>query len=166
VRFTRRFEEGFARGYVLDVGEKFFLLALLGEGMGWNGFSCFRISDVRNLTVDPYAAFAEAALKKLGEKIPKKPKVSLVSTEEILNSADRLFPLITIHREHFDPDVCWIGQVYRIEDGEVCFWEIGPDAKWDRKPTFYKLREITAIEFGGSYEAALYLVGGNSERPE
>jgi hypothetical protein len=161
VRFTRRFEQGFARGYVLDVGPKFFLLALQSDQMRFDGFSCFRVADVKNLRPDPYAAFAEAALKKLRESTPKRPRVSVASIEELLLSANRLFPLLTIHRESVDPDVCWIGKIEEIRQGQVSLLEIGPDAKWDRKPTSYKMNEITAVEFGGEYERALHLVGGN-----
>ncbi len=161
VRFTRRFEQGFARGYVLDVGPKFFLLALQSDQMRFDGFSCFRVADVKNLRPDPYAVFTEAALKKLREPAPKKPRVSVASIEELLLSANRSFPLLTIHRERVDPDVCWIGKIEEIRQGQVSLLEIGPDATWDRKPTSYRVSEITTVEFGGEYERALHLVGGN-----
>jgi hypothetical protein len=162
VRFTRRFEQGYARGYVLDVGPKFFLLlALQSDKVRFDGFSCFRVADVKNLGPDPYAAFIEAALKKLKEPMPKKPRVSVASIEELLLSATKLFPLLTIHRERVDPDVCWIGKSEEIGQGQVSLLEIGPDATWYRKPTRYKLNEITQVEFGGEYEEALHLVGGN-----
>jgi len=161
IRFTRRFEQEFARGYVLDVGPKFFLIALQSDQMRFDGFSCFRLADVKNLSRDPYAAFAEAAFKKLREPSPRKPRVSVASIEELLLSANRLFPLVTVHREKVDPDVCWIGKIEGIQQRQVALLEIGPDAKWDRKPTFYKLSEITSVEFGGEYERALHLVGGN-----
>src|SRR5258708_8747676 len=79
IRFTRRFEQEFARGYVLDVGSKFFLIALQSDQMRFDGFSCFRVADVKNLSRDPYAAFAEAAFKKLREPSPRKPRVSVAS---------------------------------------------------------------------------------------
>lgn len=161
VRFARRFEQGFARGYVLDVGPKFFLLALQGDQMRFDGFSCFRIADVKNLKPDPYTAFTEAALRKLKERAPKKPRVSVASIQELLFSATKLFPLLTIHRQRVDPDVCWIGKIEDVRQGQVSLLEINPDAKWDRKPTFYNLSEITTIEFGGEYERALHLVGGS-----
>jgi hypothetical protein len=161
VRFTRNFEQGFARGYVLDVGPKFFLLALQSDQMRFDGFSCFRVTDVRNLRPDPYSAFEEAAFKKLREPMPKKPRVSIATIEELLLSANRFFPLLTVHREKVDPDVCWIGKIDGIRQGQVSLLEIGPDAKWDRKPTSYKTSEITCVEFGGEYERALHLVGGN-----
>ena len=127
----------------------------------FDGFSCFRIADVTTLRLDPYAAFTEAALKKLGEPTPKKPRVSVASIEELLLSASKLFPLLTIHRERVDPDVCWIGKIEDIQQGQVSLLEINPAAKWDRKPTSYKLDEITTVAFGGEYERALHLVGGN-----
>ena len=144
---------------MLDVGSKFVLLATLDE-VRLDGFGCFCIGDVRNLRSDPYAAFVDAALKKFGERRPKKPKVSVASIEQLLLSANKSFPLVTIHREKVHPESCWIGRVMKIERGRVMLMEIGPDAKWDEKPSVYKLSEITCVEFGGHYENALHLVGG------
>jgi hypothetical protein len=145
----------------MDVGPKFFLVATPSDQVRMDGFSCFRIKDVRNLKRDPYEAFFEAARKKLGDPKPKRPKVSLTSVEELLLSARRLFQLLTIHREMIKPGVCWIGKVAEIKRGRVSLLEIGPDAKWDDGPTSYRLNEITSVEFGGEYERALFLVGGN-----
>ncbi len=93
--------------------------------------------------------------------MPKRPRVSLTSVEDLLLSARSLFQLLTIHRERIKPDVCWIGKIEEIKRGKVSLREIGPDAKWDDYPTSYKLNEITSVEFGGEYERALSLVGGN-----
>ena len=160
VRFSRRFEDSVVRGYVLDVGPRFFLLALVSDGIWFDGFECFRIGDVRDLRSDPYGRFAEAALKRRREPFPRTPRVRLSSVEELLLSAGRVFPLVTIHREQVDPRVCWIGRVVRIDDGRVFLLEIKPDATWDKKPTAYRLSEITRVNFGGDYEEALALVGG------
>ena len=99
VRFSRRFEDFAIRGYVLDVGPRLFLLALVNDRIRFDGFECFRVGDVRDLTPDPYGAFAEAALEKRRERKPKTPRVSVASIEELLLSAGRAFPLVTIHRE-------------------------------------------------------------------
>src|SRR6478752_4926272 len=80
VKFTRPFEEGSVNGYVMDIGPRWLLLALVRDGIRFDGFQCFRLSDVRELQVPhPYAAFAQAALKKRGERLPKKPRVSVAS---------------------------------------------------------------------------------------
>src|SRR5688500_16847152 len=92
VKFTRPFEEGSVNGYVLDIGPRWFLLALVGDGIRFNGFQCFRRADGRALQVPhPYAAFAEAAWRKRGERLPKKPRVSVASVEALLRSANRSF---------------------------------------------------------------------------
>lgn len=161
VRFTRPFEQGSVSGYVLDIGPKFFLVALVSDAIRFDGFQCFRRSDVRRLQVPgKYAAFAEAALKKRGERIPKKPPVAVTTVSELLLMASRAFPLITIHRESVDPDVCHIGHVVDVRNGRVSLLEIGPDAVWEETPETYRLNEITRVDFGGGYEEALHLVGG------
>jgi len=161
VRFTRPFEQGFVHGYVLAVGSRWLLLALVGDGIRFNGFQCFRLRDVRELRVPhPHAGFVEAALKKRGERLPRRPRVGVVCIEDLLQSANRSFPLVTIHREAVDPDVCWIGRVLDMDRRRVTLLEIDPDACWDKEPTDFRLSEITRVDFGGDYEDALYIVGG------
>ena len=162
VRFTRRFEESPVRGYVLAIGPKFFLLALVSDRIWFDGFEYFRINDISNLKPDPYAPFAEAALRKRRERRPKMPRVNVKDVAKLLFSASRAFPLVTIHCERVDPDVCWIGHMLRIENERVSLLEINPDGTWDKEPNEYRINEITRVNFGGDYEDALHLVGGDS----
>jgi len=161
VRLSRRFENWAIRGYVLDVGPRFFLLALVSDRIWFDGFECFRVNDIRGFKPDPYSSFAEEALKKRRERRPKKPRVSVASLKELLLSASRAFPLLTIHREQVAPDVCSIGRVLGVNRGRVSFLEISPDATWESTPTEYRLSQITRVNFDGDYEKALHLVGGN-----
>jgi hypothetical protein len=160
VRFRRRFESSYVYGWVLHVGPRFFLLAYVGDGVRLDGFACFRASDVKDFGPAPYAAFVEAALKKRVERRPKKPRVSLANIGELLLSAGRAFPLVAIHREQLDPDVCFVGRVLDVSGGRLSMLEIGPDAVWEDTPEEYRLSEITRGDFGGDYENALDLVGG------
>jgi hypothetical protein len=165
VKFTRPFEEGWVQGYVLDIGSRFFLMAIVDDGIWFNGFQCFRLSDVRGLEVPyEYAAFAEAALKKRGERLPKKPHVSMASLEDLLLSAGRAFGLVSIHREHVDPNWIDIGRVVGVAEGRVELLPIEPGAIWDDEPNVYRLNEITRVDFGGEYENALQLIGGPSPK--
>jgi len=68
---------------------------------------------------------------------------------------------VTVHREAIDPDVCWIGRILGVERGRVSVLEITPDATWEEKPESFGLSEITRVSFGGDYETALHLVGGD-----
>jgi hypothetical protein len=165
VKFWSPFEPDSTQGYVLDIGPRFFMLGLVDNSIMFNGFQCMRLSDVRRLRVpDPYADFIVAALRKRGEVIRKKPRVSLNSLPELLRSANRLFPLMTIQQERTKPDTCEIGRVVEITKSHVSLLEIGPDAIWDDEQTEISLREITRVDFGGAYEDALHLVGGDPPR--
>ena len=163
VRLTRRFEDSRIRGYVLAVGHAHFLLALVSDRVWFDGFECFRIKDLKSIEEDPYRAFAETALKKRGQRRPRTPRLDMTSIRTILESAGAISALVTVHREEVAPDVCHIGQVVGTNRSQIALLEIGPDARWDRTATTYSLREITRINFGGSYEEALSLVGGPSE---
>lgn len=161
VRFNTRFDDTSIRGYVSDVGADFFLLALVSDRLRWDGFECFRIKDVQDLRPDPYVGFVEAALKKRGLRRPRKPKIDLQSVEHLLLSAGKAFPLVTIHMEKKDPDVCFIGSVRGVSDGKLSLLGISPHAQWDTNPDAFPLRRITRVNFGGEYEEALHLVGGD-----
>ena len=164
VRFWGPYESGSTDGYVLDIGPRFFLLAFISDEIRFNGFQCMRLSDVRRLRVPaPFADFNVAALRKRGEEIARRPRINLSSLPELLTSASRLFPLVTIHREKADPGVCEIGRVVGIGKSHVSLLEIGPDAIWEEKPTQILLREITRVDFGGGYADALHIVGGSPD---
>ena len=53
---------------------------VVSDRIWFDGFECFRVGDVREFRPDPYAVFAESALKKRGERVPKKPRVSVVTS--------------------------------------------------------------------------------------
>ena len=163
VRFRRPLEPGTVNGYVLDIGPEFFLLALISDGIRPNGFQCFRLTDIRRLRVpDKYAQFHEEVLKKREIKFPKKPLVSVRSLPNLLLSANKAFPLVTIHREKAEPSTCEIGRVVEVRKGSVTLLEIGPGAIWDERLRTYRLNQITRVDFGGDYENALHLVGGGN----
>jgi hypothetical protein len=143
------------------MGPRFVLLALVSDRVWFDGFECFRISDVSDVEHDPYAAFMEAALRRRGQRVPRKPRVCVSSVGELLLTAGRAFPLVAIHRERVDPHVCWIGSIRGVARGRVSLLEINPDATWDTTPNEYRLTEITRVNFGGDYEGALHLVGGD-----
>jgi len=161
VKFWNPYDQGSTQGYVLDIGPRFFLLGLIDGNIMFNGFQCLLISDVRRLKVpDPFAALIVAALSKRKQSIDCKPDIDLDSLPGLLKSANRLFPLVTIHREKVRPDTCVIGKILDISKGDLLLLEIGPDAVWDEEPSKLRLSDITRVDFGSSYEEALHLVGG------
>jgi hypothetical protein len=133
----------------------------VSDEIGLNGFQCFRLKDVTELEVPhEYRDFVEAALERRGLSRPERPDVCLSSIEELIVSAGALFDLITIHREDLDPDGCHIGKVVSVTPPFLHLQEITPAAIWETDPIKYRLSEITRVDFGGDYEDALWLVGG------
>ncbi len=164
LRLQTRFEDSFVRGYVRAIGPGFVLLAVVNDRIWFDGFECFRRPDIFLVEDDPFAGFIETALERRGERLPEPPSVSLNSIEELLSSAGEAFPLVTIHCELDDTDVCWIGAVREVEGGEVSLHEVGPDAEWDDEPTLHRTADITRVSFGADYEDALWLVAGGPGR--
>jgi hypothetical protein len=158
IRFRQRYDDYLIRGYVLDIGPVFFLIAVVSDRVWFDGFECFRIQDVRRVVAEPYAKFAETALRKRRERRPKKPRVSVASVGELLLTAGRAFPLVTLHREAINSRVCSIGRILGVEDGNVSLLEINPDATWEKTPITYRLKDITHVNLGGDYANALHLV--------
>jgi hypothetical protein len=89
----------------------------------------------------------------------------VANIEDLLLSAGKAFLLVTIHREQVDSDVCWIERVQGVNRGRVSLLEIGPDAVWEDTPEEYRIKEITRVNFGGDYENALHIVGGEPTVP-
>ena len=75
--------------------------------------------------------------------------------------AGRAFPLVAIHTEEEDPEVCFIGRVLGVTQRRLRLVEINTDATWESEPTEYRLDAITRVDFGGGYEDALHIVGGD-----
>ena len=159
VNFSRPFEPGTFTGYVLDVAPKFFLLASLNEALEFEHYTCLRVADVRSLQLPAkYAAFYTKARKLRGDKIPKRIKVDLTDAGSILRSLAS--SVVTVHLEQVAPDTCNIGVVTGAGKNDFELREIQPGARWSKRPTYHRLKEITRIDLPGPYERALLLVGG------
>ena len=160
VRFERRFCPGHTTGYVVGVGVDLFLMVHIDDSIRFDGFQVHRNRDVRKLQTEPYAKFQETALKRRRARRPVKPRIRLHDFRQLIRTAGRSFPLLAIHRERVDPDICQIGAVTHVGEHRVTLREITPDGTWLDELHDYALREITRVDFGDSYADALYVVGG------
>ena len=164
VRLTTRYDEWTVTGYVVGLGPGFVLVLVVNDRVRLDGFECFRRPDILAITDAPYAAFIEEALARRGETIPNAPPVSLTSIEDLLKTAGRAFRLVTIHREAIDPEVCHIGHVEAVLDGQLVMREVTPDAEWEENFESHPTTTITRVAFGADYEDALSLVAGAPPR--
>ena len=161
VRLTTRYDDWGISGYVVGLGPGFVMILVVNNRVWLDGFECFRRNDIIAAENHPYTEFHEKALTLRGEIIPDAPPVSLGSIEDLLETAGRAFPLITIHCEVADPEVCYIGHVKEVLGGELVMRNVTPAAKWEAEFERYPTSSITRVAFGGDYEEALSAVAGD-----
>lgn len=90
-----------------------------------------------------------------GKLRPSKPKrVTVASMKEAVASAGAAFPLITVYRERIKRGVCHVGKLVRVSQRTMTIGSITPQAEWEGEDS-YCLRDITLLEFGGTYETLL-----------
>jgi hypothetical protein len=88
------------------------------------------------------------------------PDLDLNSDRGLITSAAKASPLITIHVEYERPDVCFIGVPVRITSKSIDLHEVTPRATWRDDRRRWKYSDISRVEVGGGYEAALHAVAG------
>lgn len=159
VRVSRRRVSWKTYGWVVGLGEEWVLVQVYDDAQP-KGWSAFRVRDIRSVTEDD--SIVPRALAFWGEVPRTFPELDLTILPTLLGSAHHHFPLVTVHFERTDPTVCYIGRVARLGKRAVSLCEIGTDASWDTKLHKHYYRTITRVDFGGRYEEALWLFGGDS----
>lgn len=147
-------------GFLVDVNERLAVMQVLSEDIRLNGYAVIRTDDIerfREADAELHQFYVRA-LELRGQRPSLPSDVRFDDIEQLLSSVHAGFDLVTVHTEEVDPDACYIGQVVKIQDGEVALIEISISAEWFDEPEVYKLADITRIDFGGQYEEALWLV--------
>lgn len=146
------------RGFVLDYSDSLTLLNVLDYDFNLNGFSVVRNADIAKYKVyDKDDYFLNMALRLKSIKPARKPKIDLTDWASVLQTAQKRFPLITIHREAISNKVCYIGKLISVTEKTFSLFDIDSSANWDR-PYRRKLADLTKVDFGGGYEDALWRV--------
>jgi hypothetical protein len=160
VRIHRSCEEGHVTGYVCSLSSELVLVHVVSDDIRFDGFQALRLRDVTRVQAPaPHAAFVERALELRRLRRKRAPvSLDLTSIASLLTTASQAFPLVTIHRELADPDVCHIGTVLGMTATSVTLREITPDARWEKKKVRHALSDITRVDVGGAYENALHIV--------
>src|SRR6267143_998078 len=150
-------------GYAVGLGEWLLLHVVNPDSMILNGYSAVRLRDVRKvaLMADEHEGFMVTALRASRVRPKPQARVSLKTTRWLLETSARYFPLIAIHEERKDIEVCWIGRPTGFPGTSVELREVSPAGRWCTRPSRYQMRYITKIDFGGAYEGALAQIAGD-----
>src|SRR5205814_3182315 len=144
VRIERSCDPRPLLGYAVGLGEWLLLHVLDPDSMVLNGYSAVTVSDVRKVTrlADEYEGFMVKALRVRKVRPKAQPRVSLQTTRRLLETSAQYFPLITIHEEKKDGEVCWIGRPAGFPGASVEMREVNPAGRWSARPSRYQLRSI------------------------
>ena len=157
VEFDRKpFDKYPVRGFAIDWKEDLTLFQDFDtELFQLNGWAVFRNSDIRRYRVIPEGDFLARAIRLQKIRPAMSKGVAIGSLREAAESAGAKFPLLTVHRERIKQDVCYVGKFGRATTRTLTMREISPQAEWEDEETF-AFRDITKLEFGGTYERLLY----------
>jgi hypothetical protein len=163
LRIVRTVSDDKLEAYVLDIGAAWVLVALLdGESVRLESFTALRLHDIDEVETAGGDRFVRRALELQGQWPPEGPPVAIALDDAaaIVRSGAGICPLVTIHPELDDPDICFIGVAHGSADGMLELLEIDTQAEWEAERQRHPLKDVTRIDFGGRYEEWLYRVGG------
>jgi hypothetical protein len=144
-------------GVVVDFSDRLILINRFEwDPFIFNGYSIFRDCDV-----EQYRFFSrptdwrKRAIDKLGIKHNSFPDLCLTDWTSCITSIADNYPLMTVHIELKDPDICFIGFPLKVSSKEIVLDDLSSNCEWWKKPKRLKLNQITRIDFDGGYERAL-----------
>ena len=148
-------------GFVVQLGEKWVLIARTRDGGHFNGHSLVRIRSV--LRVYGGRSF-EAVFARTLPNWPPQPlehanTVDLDTTKGMLETAvpaDKMVGLEFSHR----PGAMNIGRITGIASRRVVLQEVDPAAQWSAETSTWRISRIVALTMGYEYQRALASVAG------
>lgn len=152
-------------GFIVSMNDEFVVLHVVSGEIVLDGFYAMPIRNIERLSTRfSSQEFQERAVALRRQKPKAVTFLKLDDWRSILVSANRKFPLVTIFRERYRPEACWIGKIESVRPSTFLLKYINPDATWKEKPRSYRYSDLTLVGFGGGYEAALWMVANDKPR--
>jgi hypothetical protein len=151
-------------GFIVSESDPLLVLQIVSDRYDLDGYCVVRRADVGAIDGDfERADFIRRALRLKGQQ-PTVPRVAaMTSMPAMMESIQREYGLLTIHRESVTQTECEIGQIrMSSEDTYVLHW-LDPDARWDLDDRPFRYRDVTRIDFDREYERILLLVAKDRE---
>jgi hypothetical protein len=142
-------------GFILASGDKWALLARRGDSLNLDGYTLFRWRDVTKVrTRSKYQSLSRNTLERLGQWPPALPGGAppvLDTTTGLIGWLAEEQAVVTIHLERWDDEVAFVGVPVGVKDKKLVLWEIDATGAWHDKPTEWRFRDLTAVDFGDAY---------------
>ena len=150
---------GRTAGFVVDCSDALVLLHALDlDAFRLNGYTVVRYDDISAYRFFDKADYWQFRAVKRFKLVPvRPPNISVVSWPDLITSAGRQYPLLTIHRERLDPDSCAIGPLTAVSAATFTIEDLDCTAEWTG-PRRLKFKDVTGVDFGDGYLEALAAV--------
>ncbi len=148
-------------GFVVQLGEKWVLIARTRDGGHLNGHSLVRI---RSLVRVYGGRSFEAVFARTLPDWPPQPlehadTLDLDTTKGMLQTAVPADTVVGLEFSH-RPGAINIGRITEIESRRVVMQEIDPAAQWSEETSTWRTSRIVALTMGDDYQRALASVAG------
>jgi hypothetical protein len=159
LKVRSRYEHEGERGYVIGLGTRWALIQIVSDDLTDDGFLATSLEMLAEIeVVDPDESFFPRFME-MHPLAARPPNVDLDDTRDLLQSAQRQFPLVNIETEQVHPGSCYIGRITALDEDGVVLELVSPAGEWDEEE-HYPYETITRIGFGGRYEEALAIAAG------
>lgn len=141
-------------GFVVEIGAKWALLAVTGNGGYLEGWTAVRVRDITRVTRNRSFEAKFAARQPLWPPRFDTP-VDLDSTAGVIQTMGQQAGLIAVEQEKRISGAMWIGRPTRVRSGRLELLQVDPKGRWHDKSQPFSLRHITSITIGSRYLTAL-----------
>ena len=144
-------------GHVFGLNKRFLLLQRVSKDVFLDGYTVLPRCEIRQ--ADSASDFLlERALPLFGYRPAPPNEIQLDDWRSLVASVDVHFPLASVETGRIEAGCLFIGRVAKIKNRSFLLREISVRAVWDKSPMKHRFRDITRVNFGGRYEAALWRV--------
>ncbi len=161
----RRYDKFTITGFAVDFSDSLVLFHRLDTDVFClNGYTVLRhkdVNQVRSFTNDGQWLFRAVRHYRLK---PKKPAgISLNTFPDLVKSVARRYPLITLHEEKRDPNVCFIGTLVSVTKRTITIDDLNSSCEWSGLWR-QQVSDITRVDFGDGYAEALSVTAPKKPR--
>ena len=153
----RRFKDaGTTTGFIVDFSDSLVLFHTLEtDTFRLNGYTVVRKEDISEYRVFSKAEYWQVRAVRHFRLRPMPPAgISVTSLPELLKSVAKHYPLIALHPEKTKPEACYIGALASMTERTFTIEDLNSSGEWSG-PRRMKFSDVTRVDFGGGYEAAL-----------
>lgn len=152
------------RGFIVDFSEELLLLHQLDvDTFSLNGYTAVQIRDVKRYGEATRGNWYYKAASHFGVTPAHPERIELDSLSALVRSVAQRHPLITLHPERKNPDICYVGHLSSIELKRFSIHDLNSNCLWAGQRSL-KFADISRIDFADRYSQGLWVAARNKPK--